>query len=506
MTTVDHREESVDAFGCADVGADPNSVRPKLPRRDDSLIVMAGVDHDVGTFGREGSSDGAADSASRTGYHRDLGVKLHTPSVTSWGRRIGAGPRHAPPRHGSRCSTTSGLRWSWCHPLVNPTPGARTRKRFSTPVECARFACRGQGPDGCHRSSPVVTEPWPVSSTTVLGPGAYMRKQPPQPVSAETLGGLPGRHELEAARELISSRVWKTPLMPSRQLSADAQRSVHLKLECLASIRSFKARGAIWSLAALRPDQRNAGVITASTGNHGQGVAYAGRLLGTDVTVVSPHTLDPVKRGAMESLGATVLVGGGDINAASDLALQMARERGLTYIEDGEDTALLAGAATVLWEMLDERPELDSVVVPVGGGNLIASCLWLAAVLDRTVAITGVQSTMAPGATLSWLNGVMTPVECRTSAGGLATSRPGALALSVMNAYLETMILVEEQQLADGISYAVHNEGIVVEPAAAAGIAALRTFARHVPGEMTGVILTGGWISASDLARCVRAR
>ena len=97
-------------------------------------------------------------------------------------------------------------------------------------------------------------------------------------------------------------------------------------------------------------------MITASTGNHGQGVAYAGRLLGTDVTVVSPHTVDPVKRSAMESLDATVLVAGGDINAASDVALRLARERGLTYIEDGEDAALLAGAATVLWEMLDASP------------------------------------------------------------------------------------------------------------------------------------------------------
>ena len=336
-------------------------------------------------------------------------------------------------------------------------------------------------------------------------PGVYKRHSPRQPLSAETLGVLPSRTQLEAARELISSRLWKTPLMPSRQLSSDSQRSVHLKLECLSSIRSFKARGAIWSLAGLGPEQRRAGVITASTGNHGQGVAYAGRLLGMDVSVVAPHSLDPVKRGAMQSLGATVLIDGNDINESSDLALQLARERGLTYIEDGEDVALLAGAATVLWEMLEDRPDLDSVVVPVGGGNLIASCLWLAAVLDREIAITGVQSTFAPGTTLSWLNGAMTSADCRTSAGGLATSRPGALSLSVMNAYLETMILVEEHELANAISYALQNEGVVIEPAAAAGIAALRRFAQQMPGEMTGVILTGGWISASDLARAVRA-
>lgn len=337
----------------------------------------------------------------------------------------------------------------------------------------------------------------------VPGRGVYSRQRPRANLNPETVAKLPTKGQLESARELIRSRLWKTPLMPSRRLSIDAQRPVHMKLECLSSIRSFKARGALWCLAGLTAEQRAAGVITASTGNHGQGVAYAGGLLGVEVTVVAPQTVDPVKRSAMESLNATVLLDGGDINAASDVALGLARERGLTYIEDGEDAALLAGAATVLWEMLNASPELDSVVVPVGGGNLIASCLWLAAMLDHPIAVIGVQSALAPAATLSWLAGDMTIAECRTAAGGLATSRPGALALDVMNAYLETMILVDERELDDSVSYALQYEGVVIEAAAAAGVAALRAFALDLPGDITGVILTGGWISASDLARAV---
>jgi threonine dehydratase len=352
----------------------------------------------------------------------------------------------------------------------------------------------------------VTGAPPPTSSATSTPvAGVYARQRPAQPLDDETVSRLPTRPQLEAARELISGRLWKTPVMPARQLSTDARRPTHLKLECLSSIRSFKARGALWSLAGLESGQRRAGVITASTGNHGQGVAYAGRTLGIEVTVISPHTLDPVKRAAMESLGATVVIDGNDINASSDIALRLSRDRGLTYIEDGEDAALLTGAATVLWEMFDDCPELDSVVVPVGGGNLIASCLWLAQVLDRPVAISGVQSTMAPGAMLSWQNGIMTSAECKTSAGGLATSRPGPLALSVMLAYLETMILVEERDLANAVAYVLHNEGVVIEPAAAAGVAGLRMFTRDVPGALTGVILTGGWISARDLDRLARA-
>jgi threonine dehydratase len=335
-------------------------------------------------------------------------------------------------------------------------------------------------------------------------PGVYSRPER-KSLSPEAAAVLPNKAQLAAARDLIKDRLWETPLMPSRRLSVDTQRPVHFKLECLSSIRSFKARGALWCLAGLPPEQRAAGVITASTGNHGQGVAYAGGLIGVEVTVVSPLTLDPVKRSAMESLGATVFIDGSDINAASDTALELAHKRGLTYIEDGEDAGLLAGAATVLAEMLEECPELESVVVPVGGGNLIASCLWLATMLDHPVQIIGVQSAAAHGATLSWLAGEMTSADCRTSAGGLATSRPGAMALSVMNAYLDTMVLVAEDELVAGVSYALHHEGVVIEPAAAAGVAALRGFAPSLPGGATGVILTGGWISASDLARAVRA-
>lgn len=289
--------------------------------------------------------------------------------------------------------------------------------------------------------------------------------------------------------------------MPSRQLSADFGRTVFLKLECLSAIRSFKARGALWCLASLTPEQRAAGVITASTGNHGQGVAYAGGLLGVNVTIVAPRTLDPAKRAAMQSLGAKVEVDGDDINESSDLAMALAQQGGQVYVEDGDDVALLAGAATVLWEMLDDRSDLDSVIVPVGGGNLIASCLWLAHILESPVAVVGVQSAMAPGATLSWLRGTMTEADCRTAAGGLATRRPGALALTIMDAYLRTMTVVDDEELGPAVVRTLSTTGLAVELAAASGIAALDRFGRQLPGEATGVVLTGGWIAPDALGK-----
>lgn len=339
-----------------------------------------------------------------------------------------------------------------------------------------------------------------IAEDTRLEPGLYSKKNMELGESRGAEMALPGRAQLDAARELIATHLWKTPLMPSRSISEDSHRTVYLKLENLSAVRSFKARGAVWCLACMRPEQRGAGVITASTGNHGQGIAYAGRLLGVNVTVVGPRGLDPAKRHAMQRLGAKVLIDGGDINEASDVAKSLAERRGSTFIEDGEDSTLLAGATTVLWEMLEDRPDLDSVIVPVGGGNLIASCLWLSRVLERPLAVVGVQSAMAPGATLSWLRGETTIADCLTAAGGLATRRPGALALSVMNRYLDTMVLVEEDDLARAISYILHTTGLAVEPAAAAGVAALLGFGERLPGAITAIVLTGGWISPAQLA------
>ena len=147
---------------------------------------------------------------------------------------------------------------------------------------------------------------------------------------------------------------------------------------------------------------------------------------------------------AMEQLGARIVVAGKNLTEAAATAIELAASEDLTYVEDGEDPGLMAGAATVIWEMLEVEPELDGVIVPVGGGNLVAGSLLTAAMLRSETVVIGVQSAAAPGATLSGLRGAMSTAECRTSAGGLAAEQPGALALGVMHALLERVILVEE--------------------------------------------------------------
>ncbi len=160
----------------------------------------------------------------------------------------------------------------------------------------------------------------------------------------------------------------------------------------------------------------------------------------------------------------------------------------------------MAGAATVVMEMLDQQPDLDAIVVPVGGGNLVAASLLAVAAAGSTAAVVGVQSIEAPGATLSWLAGTTIRSSCHTYAGGLATERPGELSLSVMTRLLETMVVVTDDDLRKLSGWAFRSLGLVVEGAAAAGPAALRLYPDAIPGDRIGIVLSGSWLSANQLA------
>jgi threonine dehydratase len=271
-------------------------------------------------------------------------------------------------------------------------------------------------------------------------------------------------------------------------------------------VRSFKARGALAALARLDVTDRARGVATASTGNHGQGVAFAGGAFGIPVTVAVPQGADGVKITAMEELGALLLDGGASLSEAEDVARRHASETGAVYLEDGEDPGLMAGAATVAWEMLEAAPDLDTIVVPVGGGNLIAATLLAASLLRPDVHVVGVQSTAAPGTTRSWLAGRIIRQDSRTFAGGLATDRPGKLSLAVMDALLGQMVLVDEDDLRASIATAYDAIGLPAEAAAVAGLAALDRFGDQIPGEHVGVVVTGGRIGADDLCAALARR
>lgn len=287
--------------------------------------------------------------------------------------------------------------------------------------------------------------------------------------------------------------------MWSQSLTDLAARNIHLKLEGTSAVRSFKFRGALVAVARAAAESPGP-IVTASTGNHGQGIAYAGRRHGLDVIVCSPESTLPEKRAAMESLGATVVTAGPTLTESESRAREIAAERGGLYLEDGESPDLMAGAATVAMEMLDQQPDLDAIVVPVGGGNLVAATLLAVAASGSNATVVGVQSIEAPGATLSWLAGTTVRSGCHTYAGGLATERPGELSLSVMTRLLDTMVLVTDDDLRRTSGWAFCSLGLVVEGAAAAGLAALRLHPDAIPGDRIGIVLSGSWLSADQLA------
>jgi threonine dehydratase len=313
--------------------------------------------------------------------------------------------------------------------------------------------------------------------------------EPPQGVS------IPDAHELRVAREAVAERFARTPAYRADRLSEEFSADLWIKLEASSPIRSFKHRGALWSVESARRSGAS-GVVTASTGNHGQGVALAGRALGVPVTVFTPERVDPLKRRQMLELGATLEGVGETLTDAEHAAKARASATGALYIEDGEDAALLAGAASIGSEIAEQVPEVDTVVVPVGGGNLIAGvALGLAdARRGRPVRVVGVQSTAASGVTASWMARDMLYRSCTTLAGGLATEHPGHLALSVIDRSVDLMVLVHEQDLWEGIGWAFDRTGLTLELAAAAPFAALRHFPADVVAGRTVLLATGACI------------
>jgi threonine dehydratase len=300
--------------------------------------------------------------------------------------------------------------------------------------------------------------------------------------------------DLLAARGLVASMHPRTPLRRLRRGD-----DIYVKCEDETEIRSFKGRGALWRLASLKESGSGRGVITASTGNHGQGIAYAAAHFGTRSVVVVPEGASELKMNRIRDLGAELRVMGADIGEAADEAYKASEREGLTYLEDGEDPALMAGAATVAWEILEQLPAVDRIVVPVGGGNLIAGVALMAKRLKPTIKVVGVQSEAAPAVVRSWEEGRVVELPCRTSAGGLATRFPGRLAFEVIQELVDEMCLVSEAELAREVQDALAIRATLIEGAAAAPFAALRRYSDAWASGCTVLVQSGANISLAEL-------
>jgi threonine dehydratase len=318
-------------------------------------------------------------------------------------------------------------------------------------------------------------------------------------MAADLIGTAPTIVDFLKARAFIERNYLRTPLLAIPNLSQRYGCEIFAKYENQGPVRSFKARGALYRLSLLNEDERRRGVIAASTGNHGQGVAYAGRMLSVPVTIVVPERTPALKTDNIVYLGGKLIVCGTSLYDAEEEARAIAARTGQVIIEDGEDAGLMAGAGTIVWEILDQLPNASAIVVPVGGGNLIAATAFIAKLLRPDIQIIGVQSEAAPAVCESWLKGEITTLPCTTFAGGLATSRPGMLAFSVLRELVDTFLLVGEDDLRCGVATAIATTGQLAEGAGAAPFAALQQIAPSLLGRKVVLLLTGGNLPVDEL-------
>jgi threonine dehydratase len=307
--------------------------------------------------------------------------------------------------------------------------------------------------------------------------------------------------DVRRAREAIDGAIRPSPMIASPALSEVTGGEVFLKLETLQPTGSFKERGALNKLLTLDAAQRCAGVVAMSAGNHAQGVAYHARRLGIPATIVMPEATPFTKIDRTEALGATVVLKGSGLAEARQAADALARERGLTLVHPYDDPAVIAGQGTIGLEMLADDPRLDTLVVPVGGGGVIAGIAVAAKALKPAIEVVGVQCALYPSM-VRLVRGEPPgpPAEGATLAEGIAVKEPGQLTRRIVKALVADWRVVEEAELERAVEFLIDRHKLAAEGAGAAGVAALRADPGRFRGKRIGVVLTGGNIDARLLA------
>jgi threonine dehydratase len=296
------------------------------------------------------------------------------------------------------------------------------------------------------------------------------------------------RDDVLAAREAIAGRLHRTPTFTSRALSGATGARVLLKAELFQRTGSFKPRGVLTRLASLTPDQREAGVVTWSAGNHAQALAYGAQLEGLDCLVVMSRGASPLKVAATRAYGAAVDLEAPDHAAAYERLLQIVEESGRTFVHPFDDPLVMAGQGTVGLEIEEDVPDADLVVVPVGGGGLISG---IATALSCRVV--GVEPEGAAGLTAALAAGRSTPIEPRSIADGLAPPFAGEQALAVCRERVERVVLVTEHEIASAMRLLYARAKLACEPAGAASTAALLAGKIELePGQTVIALVSGG--------------
>lgn len=310
------------------------------------------------------------------------------------------------------------------------------------------------------------------------------------------------------ARQVIQAHIWPTPLMPSAALCLQTEADVHLKLECWQRTGSFKIRGALNKLAALSPEQVARGIVTASAGNHGLGVACASQVLGLpSATIYVPESAPTAKVNQLQAFACQVQRAGTDYDTAHAIAWAYTQEQGAVYVSAYDDPIIIAGQATAGLEVMEALPDVDLLLVPVGGGGLIAGIAVVAKAINPAIRVIGVQPQASPAAFLSLRDGrpyetyPAEPTICDGLVGGF-----GRIPFKIAADLIDEVLVVPEADVWQAVGWLLHHEQLVVEGAGAIAIAPLLNGQLDVENLRVVAVLTGRNLDANLLSEILGER
>ena len=310
---------------------------------------------------------------------------------------------------------------------------------------------------------------------------------------------VPTLVDVYEARRRISPYLRPTPLFSYASLDELVGAEVSVKHENHQPIGAFKVRGGVNLVSQLTPDERRRGVITASTGNHGQSIAYAARLFDVSAIICVPEQANPVKVRSMRGLGAELIFHGRDFDEAREHCEQLSRDHGYRYVHSGNEPLLIAGVATGTLEILEDRPDIEVVIVPIGGGSGAAGACVVAKAVDPTIQVIGVQSEAAPAAFRSWQARRLVEDTMGTFAEGIATRTAFELPQRILWDLLDDFVLVSDDEIRTAQAIMIDSTRNLVEAAGAASLAAAIRLREELAGRRVALVLSGGNATRAQL-------
>lgn len=316
---------------------------------------------------------------------------------------------------------------------------------------------------------------------------------------------IPTFHDVLLAQRQIRPYLRPTPLHTYPALNALLGTQVYIKHENHQPVCAFKVRGGVNLVSQLSPQERANGLIAASTGNHGQSVAYAARLFGVPARIVVPEQANPGKVAAMQGMGAEVIFHGANYDAARQHCELLAREHGYRYVHSGDEPLLIAGVATQALEMLADEPDIEVIIVPIGGGSGAAGTCIAAHTINPRIRVIGVQSDASPAAYESWRQKVLATAPNRTAAEGLATGTAFALPQAILWEQLDDFVLVSDEDIYQAMAWMLEHAHTLAEGAGASPLAAAYALRHDLRGKKVGLVCSGGNASMASLKQALLA-